>query len=382
MHLQSNQIVDLSPLANLINLREFWIQDNSVEDIATLANLTQLTVLRLDNNQIRDIISLVHLTQLEELHIADNPFYDFSPLLELEGVELDIEISETFNVVIEIPDPNLKQLIREALSLPEAVPLTQQQMLRLTRLDADGDRGIINLAGLGYATNLRSLGLHDNPIVDIGPLVHLTKLEGVQLWRCGIVDLGPLRNLNNLRGVFLGYNQISDISPLAELTNLTFLHIQSNRIVDFSPLANLINLRELWIQDNFGTDISLLQGLSLTDFRYDEVCDIEPLLPLARERIENRNFPSVLQIWNDVVGLDYLTWEQRNVLHDLYMGSSNFELNWYTTLAEPTFGDRHPDCAGQLGVRARAIQDERRLDQNPNMVFLVEIRIYHNHFTS
>ena len=375
LHLQSNQIVDLSPLANLINLREFWIQDNSVEDIATLANLTQLTVLRLDNNQIRDIISLVHLTQLEELHIADNPFYNFSPLLELEGVELDIEISETFNVVVEIPDPNLKQLIREALSLPEAVPLTQQQMLRLTRLDADGDRGIINLTGLGYATNLRSLGLHDNPIVDIGPLVHLTKLEGVQLWRCGIVDLSPLGSLKNLRGVFLGYNQISDISPLAELTNLTFLHIQSNRIVDFSPLANLINLRELWIQDNFGTDISLLQGLSLTDFRYDEVCDIEPLLPLARERIENRSFPSVFQIWNDVVGLDHLTWEQRNVLHDLYVGAPGFGLNWDTTLAKPTYGVAI-QRAGPL-ERARETR-QRRLAQNPNMIFLPDIRIYHH----
>ena len=396
LHLQSNQIVDLRPLANLINLREFWIQDNSVEYIAILANLTQLTVLRLDNNQIRNINSLSNLTLLEELrlnrneitditpliglknltelHVADNPFHDFSPLFELEGVELDIEIGEGFNVVVEVPDPNLRQLIREALSLPEAVPLTQQQMLRLTELDAGGDRGITNLTGLEYAINIKSLRLHNNPIADISPLIHLTKLEGVNLWGCNIANLSPLGNLKNLRGLFLGHNQISDISSLAELTNLTRLHLQSNQIADFSPLASLSNLRELWINNNFGADISPLQGFNLTDFRYDEVCDIEPLLPLAKERIENRSFPSVFQAWNDVVGLDHLTWEQRHVLHDLFF-NSRLGLNWGTTLAEPTYGVAIQRAGYLEGARETR---QRRLAQNPNMIFLPEVRIYHH----
>ena len=416
-----NQISDISPLANLTNLKLLdlggngkisditaltnltqleWINlgGNSVEDIAILTNLTQLTFLRLDTNRIRDITALANLTLLEELrlngnaitditpliglrnltelHIADNPFYDFSLLLELEGVELDIEISEAFNVIVEVPDPNLRQLIREALSLPEAVPLTQQQMLRLTRLDAGGNRGITDLTGLEYATNLQFLELYQNSIVDINPLAHLTLLEGFNLWGCDIVDVSPLRNLTNLRGIVLGNNKISDISPLAELTNLTSLQIHSNHIVDFSPLANLVNLQELWINDNFGTDISPLQGLNLTDFRYDEVCDIEPLLPLVRERIENRSFPSVFQAWDDIVGLDHLTWEQRNVLHDLHFTPS-FELSWDTILAEPTYGVA-TQRAGNL-ERVREIR-QRRLDQNPNMVFLRDIRI-HNHFT-
>ena len=374
LHLQSNQIVDLSPLANVINLREFWIQDNSVEDITILANLTLLEELRLNRNEITDVTPLIELKNLMELHIADNPFYDFSPLLKLEGVELDIEISEALNVAVEIPNPNLRQLIREALSLPEAVPLTQGQILRLTRLDAGGDRGITNLTGLEYATNMRSLRLHNNPIVDISPLVHLTKLEGVHLWGCDIVDLSPLGNLKNLKGVFLGHNNISDISPLAELTNLTHLHLQSNQIVDLRPLANLINLRELWIDDNLDTDISPLQRLNLTDFRYDEVCDIEPLLPLVRERIENRSFPSVFKAWDDVVGLDHLTWEQRKVLHDLSF-SEGLALKWDTTLAEPTYGVAIQRAGHLEGARELR---ERLLAQNPNMIFLPDVRIYHH----
>ncbi len=374
LHLQSNQIVDLNPLADLINLRELWIQGNSVADITILANLTLLEELRLNRNEITDVTPLIGLKNLMELHIADNPFHDFSPLLELEGVELDIEISEGFNIVVEVPDPNLRQLIREALSLPEVVPLTQGQMLRLTRLDAGGNRGITNLTGLEYATNIRFLILYLNPIVAISPLTHLTKLEGVTLWGCHITDLSPLRNLENLRGVSLGHNRISDISPLGELTNLTYLHLQSNQIVDFSPLANLINLRALWIHDNFGTDISPLQGLNLTDFRYDEVCDIEPLLPLARDRIKNRSFPSVFQAWNDVVGLDHLTREQRHVLHDLFF-NSGLRLKWDTTLAEPTYGVAIQRAGYLEGARETR---QRQLAQNPNMIFLHDVRIYHH----
>ena len=467
LSLCANQISDISPLANLTNLKKLdlggngkisditvlenltqleliFLRDNSVEDISILANLTQLTILQLDKNQIRDITPLANLTLLEklwlnrneitditpliglknltELYIADNPLYDFSPLLKLEGVELDIEISEGGNVVIEIPDPNLRQLIREALSLPEAVPLTQQQMLRLTRLDADGDRGITNLTGLEYATNIRSLLLYLNPIVDISPLVHLAKLEGVNFWKCRIsdisplakltnltvlhlqvnkiVDLSPLANLINLRELWINNNsveditplanltqladlrlhanQIRDISPLAELINLTVLQVNNNQIVDFSPLANLVNLQELWISHNFGTDISSLQGLNLTNFRYDEVCDIEPLPPLVRERIKNRSFPSVFQTWDDVVGLDHLTREQRNVLHDLHWFSwiPSTTLYWDTTATQSTYG-LATSFAGDL-AEAREIR-QRRLDQNPNMVFLRQIQLHSHH---
>ena len=397
LNLSLNQISDISPLANLVNLQHLWIDQNSVEDITILANLTQLTRLRSDTNQIHDISSLANLTRLEELwlnrnaitditpltglknlkelYVADNPFHNFNPLFELEGVELDIEIGEGFNVVVEIPDPNLRQLIREALSLPGAVALTQGQMRRLTRLDAGGDRGITDLTGLEYATNIQFLELYHNPIVDITPLAHLTKLEGFDLWGCRIVDLRPLRNLKNLRWIGLGNNQISDISPLAELINLTDLLLDSNQIVDFSPLANLVNLDKLWINNNLGTDISPLQELKLTDFRYDEVCDIEPLPPLVRERLANRGFPSIFQAWDDVIGLDRLTWEQRDALHDLYF-SRHFTLEWITAPTKSTHGIA-TSFAGDLAVARETRQ--RLLDLNPNMVFLRHIWLqYHS----
>ena len=59
----------------------------------------------------------------------------------------------------------------------------------------------------------------------------------------------------------------------------------------------------------------------------------------VRERIENRSFPSVFQAWANIIGLDHLTWEQRNVLHDLHFAPSfDYALGWDITPTEPTYG--------------------------------------------
>ena len=292
------QIVDLTALRNLKNLKSIYLGGNEISDISPLSELTNLTFLDLRSNNIEDVSPLTNLLELEELRIAGNPIHDFSPLFELEGVKLDIEISEELNIVVEVLDQNLRDTIREALKLPDNVPLTQLQMLRLEGLNAGGNRGITDLTGLEYAANLRTLGLHHNPIVDISNLAHLTKLEGFNLWGCQIFDLTPLRNLKNLRSIHLGGNEISDISPLSELTNLTFLDLRSNHIEDVRPLANLVNLKTLLIEHNLIVDHSPLDALDMEEFTRDECCE-EPRLSI-NERLQSRTFPSVFAAWGGI----------------------------------------------------------------------------------
>ena len=49
--------------------------------------------------------------------------------------------------VVEIPDPNLRQAVREKLELPDETPITQQEMLRLEKLTAK-DAQIEDITGL------------------------------------------------------------------------------------------------------------------------------------------------------------------------------------------------------------------------------------------
>lgn len=182
------------------------------------------------------------------------------------------------------------------------------------------------------------------------------------------MDITPLANLIQLKRLNLSRQLIYDITPLANLTQLTHLTLENNYVTDFSPLANLINLEQLWINRNLGSDFTPLQRLNLTDFRYDEVCEMPPFFPPVRERIESRSFPSIFQPWNNVVGSDHLTWEQRNVLHDLHWTPTfNDTILWDVTPTEPAAGVA-TSLAGPL-PRAREIR-QRRLNQNPNMIFL------------
>ena len=300
-------------------------------------------------------------------------------MLELEGVELDIEIDfsqlDELNVVVEIPDPNLRQVIRETLSLPDVMPLTRGLMLQITWLTA-GDRGITDLTGIEHAINLTGLGLFNNQVQDIAPLANLMNLSYLNLALNRVENLEPLAGLARLETLDLWGNQVKDITLIANLTNLRTLILNFNQVSDLTALAKLNHLKMLDIRNNLANDFTPLQGLNLVEFYYDEVCDIPPILPTVRERIENRNLPSVFQMWDHVVGQDHLTVDQRYALHDLH-SSPYFELDWDITATEPTYGIA-TSLAGNL-AGGREIR-QMRLALNPNMIFLYTVNL-RAHFT-
>ncbi|MDE0043791.1 MAG: leucine-rich repeat domain-containing protein [Candidatus Poribacteria bacterium] len=194
--------------------------------------------------------------------------------------------SAVFAQVIEIPDSNLQQAVRETLNLPAGAQITQADMRQFTQLDVPRDRQIRDLVGLEYATNLTYLALGGNEITDLTPIAGLVKLEHLWAWVNPISDLSPLTNLTELKALDFGYcNTISDISPIANLTNLTLLQLRGNRIVDISPLENLTQLVTLRLNDNQIADIGPLENLSeLTELHLhnNQIVDVSPLANLTK----------------------------------------------------------------------------------------------------
>ena len=344
-----NQVRDLNPLTGLTRLTLLHLSDNRISDLTPLMNLTALETLRLNMNAIVDITPLIGLKNLTELWIAENPIRDFSPLAQLVGVELDLDIDlsrlDQLNLVVTIPDPNLERAIRETLALPDGVPLTQLEMLRLTEL-FPWQRDITDLTGLQYATNLELLALWGNQITDLSPLANLTKL----------------RELN------LAYNAVESVEPIAGLINLQRLNLTINRVQDITPLANLINLKWLYIRANLVTDITPLQGLNLIEFQYDQVCDIPPILPPVRERIENWNLPSIIRVFDPEFLFNDES-NERGAFYDLNL-SADFRMGWNQTPMEPTEG-LATTLAGDLDYARGILQF--RTAQNPNMIFLLTV---------
>ena len=180
-----------------------------------------------------------------------------------------------------IPDRNLADAVRDALKIPRYEPITRNDMLRLTHLDA-GHSGIRSLTGLEHAANLTSLSLRGNPIsklslsgltsltsLDLGSgnalsklsLSGLTSLTRLHLWGNGLSEVS-LSNLPSLTSLNLWGNGLSEVS-LSNLPSLTSLNLSDNGLSEVS-LSNLPSLTSLNLSDNGLSEVSLSGLTSLT----------------------------------------------------------------------------------------------------------------------
>ena len=245
---------------------------------------------------------------------------------------LSLTALPVFAQPVHIPDSNLRAVVRDTLNLPDGTPITREAMLQLTQLDVKS-RGVTDLTGLEFATNLTWLKLRRNRIADITPVGHLTNLINLDASRCGISDISPLAHLVKLETLSLYGNGITDVTPLANLTQLRWLRIESNLIADHSPL-------DVLMLDHFTHDL-------------ETPCDMAPL-PLA-PRIENRNFPSLFAAWID---------NAKYPAYDLIFCCPRFAARLRQIGDGFHFRTDHASWDGPAGIR------DAYLEQNPTMVFL------------
>ena len=183
-----------------------------------------------------------------------------------------------------IPDANLRAVIAAALDKAPNAPITPDEMATLTSLGA-ANKGIRNLAGLEFATNLTRLALgvevvdgrlvNSNDISNLSPLSGLTNLTWLSLSANSITDVSPLSGLTNLTRLWLYTNNITDVSPLSGLTQLELLNLRANNITDVS-LSGLTQLEILDLSANSLADVSLsgLTRLEILDLSANSLADV------------------------------------------------------------------------------------------------------------
>ena len=152
----------------------------------------------------------------------------------------NIQPKATENIDDWMPDKNLQTVVSKTLNISVS-NITKNDMLKLKRLDAN-EKGISNITGLEYASNVTLIELKDNQISDVTPLQNLTSLTDLVLGNNQISDLTPLQNLTSLTSLQLANNQISDVTPLQNLTSLDELYLDNNQISDISSLPQSIRM--------------------------------------------------------------------------------------------------------------------------------------------
>ena len=176
---------------------------------------------------------------------------------------------------VNIPDPNLRAAIEEALGKAPGDTITTADMAVLTELNPSAN--ISDLTGLEQATNLTYLVLGGHSISDISAVARLTNLTTLYLDYNSISDISAVARLTNLTELYLGNNSISDISAVARLTNLTALVLGDNSISDISAVARLTNLTYLGLGGHSISDISAvarLTNLTALYLDYNSISDI------------------------------------------------------------------------------------------------------------
>ena len=218
---------------------------------------------------------------------------------------------------VHIPDLQLRTAIHQTLGKPQNAQLSQEDMLRLTNLHADR-KGIRDLTGLEFATNLERLELRHNAISDLTPLRNLISLHNIKLEDNLIVDVSPLAKLINVGWLGLEENRITDLSPLAGLVKLDGLGINHNPVSDISPLSGMLSLSGLAAWDTRITDLSALvklRKLNWMGITGGTISDVSPLagLPALRELTLERCGISDLTSFAKLTGLRELGLEGNEI---------------------------------------------------------------------
>ena len=155
-----------------------------------------------------------------------------------------IHIARASDAAQWMPDANLRTAVRTSLGLADNEDLTQAKMLDLTELKA-ASRGISNLTGLEYATNVTIVRLAGNQISNISPLSGLTSVTKLRLQGNEITNIASLSGLTDLTELFLNNNQITDVTPLTTLVNLVKLRLAGNSLTNAHLLSSLTKLTDM-----------------------------------------------------------------------------------------------------------------------------------------
>lgn len=133
-------IVDVSPIASLTNLKVLLLGANQIHDISPLSSLKNLKELDLYLNQISDIKPLSSLLKLKKLALNSNPGFALSPLSNLT---------------------NLIFLQLTGVRIKDVSPLISLTNLKILKL---GWNEITDVSQLSTLTNLTLLDLRANPL--------------------------------------------------------------------------------------------------------------------------------------------------------------------------------------------------------------------------
>jgi len=209
---------------NLVITDIYDLLEESDEVITDIVNLVKVHV---SSDVICDLSPLAYLKKIDDFHIQltgwekfDASFFlDLYPehlrskvrRLDMDGLIFEDDLSPLIDFI------NLEILSCHDCQIESLEGI--QNLTRLKVLNAGRDNSFSDLNPL-RGLNLVSLNIRSIKVTDISPLIDLPSLEWVDLSSLSIIDLSPLLKLPNLKGVVLPDNVEVPVNELEEQLNI------------------------------------------------------------------------------------------------------------------------------------------------------------------
>ena len=311
----------LSHLDDLLSITSLTIANSELADPFGLAYaFPYLEVLDLQGNHLSDTSFLEHLPHLRNVVLSNNHIMDISALVANAGLATDDRLwldgnllplwqgSETLQMIEELRDrgvivhhdqissrvfvdPILEADVRESLGIDANAVITESMLASMQILYSP--RGVTDLDGIQYCSNLELLQLYECEVNNLTPLRYLSKLETLTLRDSTISNIDVLADMPWLNKLYMEGSPIISLAPLVQLTDLSELAIAGQHLNDFSPLADMANLTYLGCYDSAIADLTVISHMTKLTQLYlansDQLQDISPLANLsALEKLDLR----------------------------------------------------------------------------------------------
>lgn len=265
---QKGDIIDLSLISKMPNLRELYLTNQNISDITPLRNL-QLTTLVLSDNYVRDFSCISDMTSLRKLYIGNNPVSDLEFLCD--------------NKTLAVLNINCN-------TVSSFVPLETTAISDLWIMDC---MVIDNsYASISKIETLRSFSAHEMTDEKLSLIRDNPYIQVVNLWgdtgTNNIKSLGCMANVHTLN---IGCMQFNSLEGIENFPSLRLL-IPGNGIKDYTPLLKNENLSEINIFHITNPDYTVLvkhpslRLLYCTATQNDELHSLYPDTTLKTEILD------------------------------------------------------------------------------------------------
>ncbi|CAL6071215.1 Conserved_hypothetical protein [Hexamita inflata] len=269
IRIQNNYINSLqAPPANLVLLT---INKCNISNVFRLAQMKQLKYLDLRSNSLISISPLKQLINLKQVLIDDNLILDLDILTTLPNYHSDwIQIQripkrtdiQTYlsdtkqNITIDEFKANLAQNIAKTEALIEQFPISyDKSMIKKYKNNVYDSKDSEYMNGqFGKALTIRNdINLRDLKFVE-----HLGVIQ-LQIIGCKNVQL--YRVPTNLKLLMIKESNLKSIKGVERLTELNYLELINNNIVNVNGLRELNQLERLYLNGNSIVDFSAVKYL-------------------------------------------------------------------------------------------------------------------------